>query len=341
MLHGVLVGGLDVAASHHRMFISLPCIRPGRNCGLRVPEHNREYNSTKMHSPHYVNICTRGLGVAFGFFLGIANIFGYQASKEPPFVQIERLTVRLEVRNPAGEFISQGTGFFVTNEKRELFIVTARHVVVGSGYLRARVPSLVNSTGKTEMLELRMPEAYWVLGEDGDPTHWPVDVAVMKLSGIQDRQIVSFQYCQSQCPAGGYNQLGDDPHPLDQIVVLGFPLDVGFTLKEQRPIVRSGLVSLSADEEFLKITGDPRYLRKGVYMADVHLFGGNSGGPVLTSIWGQPSRLGGLITASNATLSLGFVTPTSQIRETLDRAASSPANMSAWFLLNEAIAMAH
>jgi S1-C subfamily serine protease len=259
---------------------------------------------------------------------------GADPSKEQPFVQIERMTVRLEMKNPAGNWVSQGTGFFVNDEKDNIYIVTARHVVTGSGKMHARVPSINTVSGKTEMVYLEMPPDLWTLGDDDDKSLLPVDVAVMRLGSIEDRKLVSFSYCPTKCSPGVYNQVADDPHPLDQIMVLGFPYDLGFTLKEQRPMVRLGVVSFGADEPFIKIGTDPRFLRKGAFIIDCHIFPGNSGGPVILMNPLQPSRLGGLITGSIPQLEFGFVTPASEIRQVLDKAASASPNMNAWFTVD-------
>jgi hypothetical protein len=130
---------------------------------------------------------------------------------------------------------------------------------------------------------------------------------------------------------GAYNQIGEDAHPLDQIEVLGFPGSLGFTLKEQRPLVRLGIVSFASDEPFIQLDNDPRYMRKGSFIIDCHIFPGNSGGPVLVTNPGQNVRLGGLITGSNTEADFGFSTPTSAIREILDKAADAPMNGDSWF----------
>lgn len=285
----------------------------------------------RCFSPMNIDFHRKLLCVAAGIFLGLTLAFGFEPSKEQTYVQIGRLTIRLEMKNASGSYISQGTGFFVEDEKNQLFIVTARHVVVGSGTLRARVPSLVKATEKTEMVVLTLPETAWILGEDDDATLLPRDVAVMKLGVMVDRSVVSFKYCPTTCPSAVNNQLGDDPHPLDHIMIMGFPYDMGFTLKEQRPMVREGVVSLAADEPFIHLDNSPRFMRKGLII-DCHVFGGNSGGPVM--VWNpfQPIRLAGLVTGASMGLSFGFVTPTSDIRHVLDKAVDAPMNMSVWSL---------
>jgi S1-C subfamily serine protease len=274
------------------------------------------------------------LCLALGFYAAVfpGKLVG-QPSKEPTYVQIERNTVRLEMK-VGGKYIPQGTGFFVKDDKESLFIVTARHVVVGAGVLRARVPSLVTATNKTEMIFLELPPKLWTLGDDNDPATAPNDVAVMKLSGIKERTIVALEYCPTKCTDGGYNQLADDPHPMDQILILGFPVDLGFALKEQRPLVRSGVVSFAADEPFITVDRASKPLRKNTFIIDSHIFPGNSGGPVLVTIPFQPVRLGGLITGVSTQLTIGLVTPTSAIRQVLDVAEDAPMNTQAWFLVD-------
>jgi len=181
------------------------------------------------------------------------------------------------------------------------------------------------------MLILDMPEQLWTLGDDDDPSTAPNDVVVMKLGGIKDRNIVFFSYCPTKCPTGVRNQLADDPHPMDQVLILGFPVNVGFQLKEQRPLVRSGVISFAADEPFITLDNSPKPARKNTFLIDSHIFPGNSGGPVIVTAPFQPVRLGGLITGTNAQLTFGVVTPTSAIRQVLDAAKDAPINMLAWF----------
>jgi hypothetical protein len=280
-----------------------------------------------------IKILRKAIITITGLVLSSSLASSLDGSKEQVFIQIERLTVRLEMKNNNGQYESRGTGFFVLDEKNQLYIVTARHVVLGAGNLRARVPSLVIANGKTENVVLKLPSDQWILGDDNDKDLQPVDVAVMRLGGLKDRQIVSFLYCPTKCADGSYNQLADDPHPMDHVTVLGFPYDLGFQFKEQRPMVREGIVSFTSDESpFIKVAPDPRYMRKGAFIIDCHVFGGNSGGPVLVSNPLAPITLGGLITGTNAALFFGFVTPTSHIRSVLDKAVNAAPNMSAWFL---------
>jgi S1-C subfamily serine protease len=263
-----------------------------------------------------------------------------EASKEPFYSQVSGMVVRIEQVLPGGAIKLLGTGFFVDDEKGETFIVSARHVVDCHCDLRARVPSMVTATGKSEVVELRLPYARWIFHPAaGDKQMADTDVAVMRLPGIKDRSIVTFMYCKQDCPKDTYNQLADNPSPPDQIVIFGFPLDIGFTLKEPRPMTRVGVVSLISDDPFIYIDnpdGSKKLMPGGAYLIDARMFGGNSGGPVIVSNPFQQIRLGGLVTATNRSLDYGVATPVSQIAETLDKAKNSDADYGAWFTLDAA-----
>jgi hypothetical protein len=262
-------------------------------------------------------------------------------SKENFYNQAKRMVIRLERRLPNGIYAPVGTAFFVSDEQNSLFVVTARHVASLGVDLRARVPTLLIAGGKTtDVIELRLPSSLWIYHENsGDNKTFPVDVAVMKLGNIKDRAIVSFRYCPKSCPKDEYNQLADDPMPPDQVVIFGFPQDLGFTLKEQRPMTRAGVVALTEDEEafvsILQADGTQKLLPKGVYLIDARMYPGNSGGPIIVSNPLSQIRLGGLVSASNANLDYGIATPVSQIVQTLERARNAPPNMEAWFVLEQ------
>lgn len=107
-----------------------------------------------MFGSRSVSFCV-GVALCLGRFSGK---FEGQGSTEPPWVQIERNTVRIE-REVGANYVPDGTGFFVVNEEGSLFIVTARHVAFKAGNLRARVPSLVLATGKTGNADIRHARA--------------------------------------------------------------------------------------------------------------------------------------------------------------------------------------
>jgi hypothetical protein len=132
-----------------------------------------------------------------------------QPSKENFYTQAERLVIHLERSLPTGGYAPVGTGFFVRNEQNEGFVVTARHVASLGFDLRARVPSMLSATGKTDVVELRLPSSKWVYHDETAPNEQtlPVDVAVMKINGVKDRSSTLFRYCAKNCPKDEYNQL--------------------------------------------------------------------------------------------------------------------------------------
>jgi hypothetical protein len=156
-------------------------------------------------------------------------------------------------------------------------------------------------------------------------------------AGIKDRAIVTFRYCTTACGTGEYNQVAQDPAPPDEVLIFGFPADVGFTLKEPRPMARFGIVALTTvDETAFTVTdqGQERVLPKGVYAVDAKMIGGNSGGPVVVMNPFQQLRLGGLVTAENQSLDFGVMTPVTQIAETLEQAKDTAADPTTWVALD-------
>jgi S1-C subfamily serine protease len=268
----------------------------------------------------------------------VATLTG-QSSKESFYTQAERRVIRLEQTLPSGGHSPVGTGFFVQDETNQLFVVTARHVASLGLDLRARVPTLLKTTGKTDVVELRLPASGWVYHQNlGDDQTLAVDVAVMKVHGVKDRGVTAFRYGRQNCPKDEYNELADDPQPPDEIVIFGFPSDLGFTLTEPKPMTRLGVVSLTSDDKFIYIdqpNGSKKLLPQRAYLIDARMFPGNSGGPVIVKNPFTNIKLGGLVTATNRNLDYGIVTPVSQIAQTLDRAKESDA-VGNWFLLDDA-----
>lgn len=238
-------------------------------------------------------------------------------------VRLERIQLAQQQGRPALQYLPQGTAFFV-NHSNQLYIVTARHVVVPRHDLQARVECMRTDTNQTEVILLKLPHEKWVFHPDsGDNDTHPVDVAVMKLHSIKDRSVKSFRYVPLGATDHDTNQLPlKDPEPPQPILVFGFPADVGFGLLEQRPLGRFGVVSMKTDKEF--IMWDGKFGEERCCLIDVRIFGGNSGSPVMNEmrITDSKPRLLGLVSAVNNGLDFGIMEPASRIRETLDQAHS-------------------
>ncbi len=262
--------------------------------------------------------------------------------KDEPFnQQLTRAIIRLE----SFDNKPVGTAFFVTHsqDKKHFYLVTARHVVYPQRQLRARVPSQRNDTKKTEIVELRIPAGKWIfhpeterhIEVDGKMEKIsPVDVAIAKIPGIKDRRVRSTGYCPGECTdAGKKNQFFEkEPMPPLQVMVWGFPVNLGFTLEEQRPLVRLGFVAMKAKEPFIRTDGVLR--DEKVFLLDAPIFPGNSGGPIFSySVFSKP-KLIGLISASNIPLNFAIAEPVSRIAETMEEAFNSDIEVKgAWFLI--------
>jgi len=138
---------------------------------------------------------------------------------------------------------------------------------------------------------------------------------------------VSYGYETKESSNYTKNQLPyEDPEPPSPILVFGFPADVGFTLEEQNPIARLGIISMKAGNKFIKVDGE-KYAEERSCLIDARIFGGNSGSPVMNQIRLEDSqpKLLGLVTATNNALDFAIMEPTSRIRETIDLAKDKDA----------------
>lgn len=268
--------------------------------------------------------------IAFLAFLILSSHLSAQKSEEPFYTQATRAVIRLEhyeeIKKEGQTKSSRlrkqdGTGFFV-HTIDALFLVTAAHVARKDYDLHARVPVLLDSSGETVMTELKLPRSRWVFHPDiGDEKTHPVDVAVMKIPSLSGAGVVALRYCPENCPEGEYNQLEKDPDPPQEVLVFGFPVDIGFQLREPRPMGRQGMVALKSEESFLRVKG--KYVEPRTFLIDTRMFSGNSGSPVITfPAFGRKLYLFGLVFGTNLNLDYAIAEPVSRIREVLDLARS-------------------
>jgi len=270
--------------------------------------------------------------ILFLFIIYLFPIHTFSQSDESFYQQITRAVIRLEDVS-SGKPV--GTAFFVSNKSDSTYyyLVTARHIVESNPVLRARVPSQRLDNSQTEVIELRLPKDIWIYHPIGLRTIdmenkkediFPIDIAVTKLPGILDRRIRTIGYDKNDNKKTQISNERVDPPT--QIIVWGFPGDLGFSLEEQRPLGRIGIVAMSANKPFIRteFTTNVYLLRdKQVLLIDAPILPGNSGSPVLdfTPFSGK-IKLIGLISATNVKNSFAVVEPSTRIIEALENAFS-------------------
>lgn len=263
--------------------------------------------------------------------LSCTVVFGKE--EESLYDQLTRAVIRLEYigitqkEQAAPQLrLETGTAFFVRSGN-ELYVVSARHVVEKKYDLSSRVELLNVETKDTALFRLELPHSDWVYHpNNGDKDTHCVDVAAMKICIPTSHVPKCFRYEPADPNMKEQNQLPSvDAQPPEPILVFGFPSTIGFELLEQRPMVRLGIISMSAGKEFLRYTidNDPNSLKfaeEKCCVVDARILSGNSGSPVMNQIrlGDSKPKLLGLVTATSGALDFGIIEPVSRIRETLD-----------------------
>ena len=265
--------------------------------------------------------------------------------KEDLYLQLCRAVIRLEhieeiPKEGSDEVINtnvpNGTAFFVRSGG-DLFVVTARHVVENDYDLHARVQCKNRVTGDSEVILLKMKRDKWVFHpkDESIDTNY-VDVAVMKIGWIIDRDIKHFRYELPNTEEANNNQLPlKDPLPPTSILIFGFTAYIGFELQEQKPMGRLGIISLVTGKKFLKM-GNGKFVEEKAILIDSNIFPGNSGSPVIKQLlpFASEIQLLGLVFATDESMNYALIEPVSRIRETIEVAKKELKNMDCWFPLN-------
>lgn len=269
-----------------------------------------------------------------------ADVQAQSAGSGPSFYDaLSRGVVRLEhydvIERDGGELTeyighSDGTGFLVARAEK-LFLVTAAHVARFPWDLRVRISGEERTGLGTTVAGLRIPREAWVFHPQG-PTLTPdgkpvaaVDLAVAELPWHSNLRLRTIGFCPDPCTGDVVDQFAEnDPDPPTMLLTFGFPKELGFEMRDQRPMARTGIVAMVAGEFFVH-TGEA-YLDARARILDTDIFPGNSGSPVFSN----PTTSGafellGVVTAANDTYDFAVAEPVSRVKELLLHARDNPA----------------
>ncbi|MGF7179400.1 trypsin-like peptidase domain-containing protein [Tunturiibacter psychrotolerans] len=211
-----------------------------------------------------------------------------------PISQIKKMVAFLTVtyQTPIGIMQKRGTSFFVAYEDKRLgpgqgfvYLVTNRHMVQpgfedGAPFAVTNFSLKLNKRsldGTSTAFEAMLPinSSHWYFRDD-DPS---VDLAVLPLapdqaiydySAFPTSLMATRDVVQSQSIAEG-----------DSILFAGFFYQFS-GLKKNEPIVREGVLAMMPEEKMTTTMHKPGDL----YLADVHVFNGNSGSPMFVNVGG-------------------------------------------------------
>ena len=214
-----------------------------------------------------------------------------------PISEIKKMVAFLTVtyQTPKGILQRRGTSFFVAYEDKRLgtgqafiYLVTNRHMAEpgfedGSSFPVINFSLKINkrsldgtSTAFEASLPVTMSGNHWYFRDD-DPS---VDLAVLPFapdqatydySAFPTSLMATRDIVQSQSIAEG-----------DSVVFAGFFYQFS-GLKKNEPIVREGVLAMMPEEKMTTTMHKPGDL----YLADVHVFNGNSGSPMFVNVGGM------------------------------------------------------
>jgi hypothetical protein len=223
-----------------------------------------------------------------------ANPTGAAQVQAPPMgVQFKKLVafLKIDCRNGVLPVTIRGTAFFIYLEDKRLgenrgfvYLVTNRHMAapeedghkftVDRVSLRLNLKAAVNGQESEEGDIPLGPQFHWYFPEDE-----AVDLAVMPFSPDQNR----YDYMSVPVSLFAIKDVVESQHIAegDPVLFAGFFAQFPGQ-KRIEPIVRQGIVAMMPDEEI-----ETTLRRQGrLYLADVHVFHGNSGSPMFVNVGG-------------------------------------------------------
>ena len=267
-----------------------------------------------------------------------------QASRENRDELFSRAIIRLEHKeevrvdgSPGTEMrvIPGGTAFFVSTG-RDLFLVSARHVVEKGYDMLARVRARHKGTGETRDFLLKLPRDRWIFHpEQGDKDTHYVDVAAMLVNSPSEYKLPAFDY-EHEPVAGKGDVLHEGEKPVP-VLICGFRGDLNGLPAEERPIARLGIVPAESDKSLFRIDNG-KFVESRAFLVSSQIFEGNSGSPVFRAIHtpehDEDMRIVGLVIGTDETGDFAVVEPASRIGETLNFAGKRTLRSAGfWFTL--------
>ena len=263
-------------------------------------------------SPPYRYCIITGLLAFFFLSHGAVSSGGIPAGR--PF---EEAVIELTHPGENSGPVLDGTGFFIKSG-RDLFVVSARHVVEKSYDLEARVRAKNRRTGNVAEFLLRLPGDGWVYHPNGGDrrTHY-VDVAIMKIDSIPGHALEYFRY-DAGPPTASERSAGHMNVPLP-VMVYGFFGDTG-RRTTLIPVPRLAIIPIKAHHFVFRIN-NRKFAEGAAFLIDAGISRGNSGSPVLESVpqhlFTRDMKIIGMVIGTNEQLACAVVEPASRIREAI------------------------
>jgi hypothetical protein len=169
--------------------------------------------------------------------------------------------------------LGSGTGFFYTNARQELFLITNRHVVIDE--TRNFFPNTTRLLLHDSPTNLRSNRPYDVPLYVGSAKNWRETTPVIDLIAIPLNHqeidtsgvVIRAFSASNLIPRNVILDVGED------VLIIGYPLGVYFDEVNNLPVIRSGIIASAYPFGF---QGHPYFL------VDARLHKGTSGSPVLT-----------------------------------------------------------
>ena len=197
-------------------------------------------------------------------------------------VLLKKSTVQIEVHCKHGNNVEPygATGFLVSYPDSRLpngsffkYLVTNRHVAECRDDQNHSPQQIYVITARFNLHDGSSKEYPLDCGAWHFSTDDSVDLAVMPISPPNDAEFVFFPTTEFATKDYVFSHRITEGSP---IILSGYFYQFSGQQKFQA-IVREGILSMMPDEPMETLTGKPGSL----YLADVHIFGGNSGSPVL------------------------------------------------------------